>query len=287
MLADIAPGYEIYCTAKSDCITQRHTAHGLRWAAPARPSPAGGRRSGAGRPGAPQEPAPGHRAGQPASVHHRPLDAQPPTCISDVVANNNDIGTRSTASPFGCCTAVSGTTRRRASAASTWPVWRSSPCRSCPDRVASGSPVPTQRHPVAAEHLLATVSVLGQCLIGAYTRIRSVMPRKPLVTESEHLPAQTRRPQDDQDPARPEDPGRAAQVPCSAASGSRRRSTARSSIPAGTSRPSRRARSSGSGTDAHTSRTHPAPTHLRAAPHGALTALWARPHRQPGAPLEA
>ena len=47
-----------------------------------------------------------------------------------------------------------------------------------------GLSVPSQRHPVASEHLLAKVTCSGHCLMGAYTRIRIGRSRKVMTGNS-------------------------------------------------------------------------------------------------------
>ena len=107
MLADVAPGYEIYCTAARDCVTSRR---GNPWTqvggtSAAAPLLAGGlalidqdlrlhRQQNIG-------------LANPLlyKTDHLP---QGPTALSDIVANNNDLGQSITGKPFGCCTAGPG-----------------------------------------------------------------------------------------------------------------------------------------------------------------------------------
>ena len=200
MLADVAPGYEIFCTAKGDCIGQGHNSPWTPGGRHERGRAAAGRRSGPGRPGAAPQPPPGPRSGQPAALRHRPLRlggqrhlrhrrqqqrpgpeperprrsaAAPPAAGYDEASGLGSINLAGLALVAGHAGA------RRSST--------------------SGVSVPSQRHPVAGKHLLATVSCSGRCLMGAFARIRIGRSRKVMTRNSSVFLLKTRRPPDDQD----------------------------------------------------------------------------------------
>src|ERR1700761_1562236 len=107
MLADVAPGYEIYCTASSDCVTGKNQNPGTQVGGTSAAAPllAGGlalidqdlRRNRQENIG----------LANPLlyKADHLP---QGPTAISDVIAGDNDLGQSITGKPFGCCTAGPG-----------------------------------------------------------------------------------------------------------------------------------------------------------------------------------
>jgi kumamolisin len=171
MLADVAPGYEIFCTATPDCITPGHQD---QWSqvggtSAAAPLVAGGlalvdqalRRS--------------HRQdiglANPLlyAVDHSP---QAPAVLSDIVANNNDLGPSLTGHSSGCCAAAAGFDPASGLGSINLAGLSLVADALVPKIVNVGVSVPSQRHPVADKHLLATVKCSGRCLMGAFARIR-------------------------------------------------------------------------------------------------------------------
>lgn len=177
MLADVAPGYEIYCTAKGDCIGQGNTSPWTQVGGTSAAAPL--------------------LAGGLALVdqalrqsHHQDIGLANPllygidhsasaaTVISDIVANNNDMGQSLTSKPFGCCTAGPGYDEASGLGSINLAGLALAAGTIVPPVVNVGLSVPVQRHPVAARHLLARVSCSGHCLMGAYARIAIGHSRK-------------------------------------------------------------------------------------------------------------
>ncbi len=183
MLADVAPGYEIYCTAARDCVTSRG---GNPWTqvggtSAAAPLLAGGlalidqdlrlhRQQNIG-------------LANPLlyKTDHLP---QGPTALSDIVANNNDLGLSITGKPFGCCTAGPGFDYASGLGSVNVGGLAAIAQTVVPPLVSVGVTVPGQRHPVASRHLLARVSCSGRCLLGAFTRIQVGRSRHQITQQS-------------------------------------------------------------------------------------------------------
>jgi kumamolisin len=171
MLADVAPGYEIYCTAPGDCLSG---GQGNPWTqvggtSAAAPLLAGGlaiidqnlRR---------------HRQQNIGLANpllykadHLP---QGPSAISDVVANENDLGPSINGRPFGCCTAGPGFDYASGLGSVNVGGLASIAQAVVPKLVSVGVTVPRQRHPVASRRLLVRLSCSGRCLAGAFTRLQ-------------------------------------------------------------------------------------------------------------------
>ncbi len=171
MLADVAPGYEIYCTARSDCIGKGHTSPWTQVGGTSAASPllAGGLAL------VDQALRMAHRQDIGLAnallyaVDHSPSAA---SVISDVVTNNNDLGQSLIERPFGCCTAGPGFDEASGLGSVNLAGLAFVAGSIVPPIVDVGLSVPPQRHPVASRHLLARVTCSGHCLMGAYTRIR-------------------------------------------------------------------------------------------------------------------
>jgi hypothetical protein len=177
MLADVGPGYEIFCTAKGDCIGQNHNSPWTQVGGTSAASPllAGGlalvdqalRRS--------------HRQviglANPLlyGIDH---SASAASVISDIVANNNDLGQSLTGRAFGCCTAGAGYDEASGLGSINLAGLALVAGTVVPPIVNVGLSVPSQRHPLAAKHLLAQVSCSGRCLMEAYSRIKIGRSRK-------------------------------------------------------------------------------------------------------------
>jgi subtilase family serine protease len=177
MLADVGPGYEIYCTAKGECIGSNNQDpwSQVGGTSAAAPLVAGGlalvdqalRRS--------------HRQdlglANPLlyAIDHSPSAAG---VISDIVTNNNDLGTSLGGGPLGCCTAGPGFDEASGLGSINLAGLALVAGAVAPRIVNVAVSVPSQRHPVTSKHLLATVSCSGRCLMGAFARIRIGRSRK-------------------------------------------------------------------------------------------------------------
>jgi hypothetical protein len=107
---------------------------------------------------------------------------QAPNVISDVVTNDNDLGASIAGKPFGCCSAVAGYDDASGLGSVNLAGLALVAGTIVPKIVHVGLSLPTQRHPVSAEHLLARVSCSGRCLVGAYAHIQVGRSTK-LITE--------------------------------------------------------------------------------------------------------
>ncbi len=177
MLADVAPGYEIYCTAKGDCIGQGHNSPWTQVGGTSAAAPllAGGLAL------VDQALRNGHRQdiglANPLlySIDH---SASAASVISDIVANDNDLGSSLIGRAFGCCTAAPGYDEASGLGSINLAGLAFEAGSVVPPIVNVGLSVPSQRHPVSSKHLLAKVICSGHCLMGAYTRIRIGRSRK-------------------------------------------------------------------------------------------------------------
>jgi subtilase family serine protease len=183
MLADVAPGYEIYCTAKGDCLSNQNSNPWTQVGGTSAASPllAGGlalvdqalRRSGRQDIG----------LANPLLYKIATLP-QAANVISDVVTNDNDLGASIENKPFGCCTAVPGYDDASGLGSINLAGLALVAGTLVPKVVHVGLSLPAQRHAVTAEHLLARVSCSGRCLLGAYTHIQLGSSKKLLTEES-------------------------------------------------------------------------------------------------------
>jgi hypothetical protein len=98
--------------------------------------------------------------------------------ISDIVANDNDLGQSLGGAPLGCCSAGPGYDEASGLGSVNLAGLALVAGTSVPRIVNVGVSVPSQRRPVAGKHLLATVSCSGRCLMGAFARIRIGSSRK-------------------------------------------------------------------------------------------------------------
>jgi len=183
MLADVAPGYEIYCTAKGDCISDQNSDPWTQVGGTSAAAPllAGGlalvdqdlRRNGRQDVGL-VNPLLYKVATSPAAAD----------VISDVVTNDNDLGESIVGKPFGCCTAVVGYDDASGLGSVNLAGLAFVASSLAPKIVHVGLSLPTQRRPVLAEHLLARVSCSGRCLLGAFTHIQLGRSRTLITQES-------------------------------------------------------------------------------------------------------
>jgi subtilase family serine protease len=177
MLADVAPGYEIFCTAKGDCIGKGHTSPWTQVGGTSAAAPllAGGLAL------VDQALRKAHRQDVGlANPLLYAIDRSPSAAsvISDIVANNNDLGQTLINRPLGCCTAGPGFDEASGLGSVNLGALAFVAGSVVPPIVGVAVSVPGQRHPVASKHLLAKVSCSGRCLMGAYSRIKVGHSRK-------------------------------------------------------------------------------------------------------------
>jgi kumamolisin len=175
MLADLLPGYSIYCTAAPDCTSAQN------------PTP-------------PWQTVGGTSAGTPLlagavaiidqmlkATHHENLglvnpllyklghSASAASVFYDVTSGSNDIGPfipGTSGAPLGCCTAGAGFDE-----ASGWgSVDVANLSRAAlalvPKQIAFGVSLPRHQHPVARREILANVSCSASCAIGAFAEVK-------------------------------------------------------------------------------------------------------------------
>ncbi|MGA9857685.1 MAG: S53 family serine peptidase [Solirubrobacteraceae bacterium] len=182
MLADIAPGYEIYCTAKGDCVSGQHPGAWTQVGGTSAASPllAGGlalvdqnlRLHG--------QQALGLANPLLYGIFHSPSAS---SVLSDVVTNENDLGESITGRPFGCCTAETGYDQASGLGSINLQGLANAAALLVPKLVSVRLSLPSQRHPVASRRLVARVSCSGRCLLGAYAHIQIGRSRR-LITRA-------------------------------------------------------------------------------------------------------
>jgi kumamolisin len=169
MLADVAPGYAIYCSATSDCInSQNHNPwQGVGGTSAATPLLAGGFAL----------------VDQELRMHQRqdlglanPLlyqfgraPAVRAGVFSDVVSIGNDVGPfiAGNGRALGCCTAGAGYDSASGWGSVNIATFATVALGAQPKIVGVGLSVPGGQRPVAARHIDATVSCTGRCVLGA------------------------------------------------------------------------------------------------------------------------
>jgi subtilase family serine protease len=173
MLADTSPGYAIYCTAKGDCQDAPPAGPWGEFGGTSAGTPllAGGlavidealRKNGRQDIG----------LANPLlyKVAASPFGAQ---TFKDVVSGSNDLFALVTngARTVGCCTATPGFDAASGLGGVILANLSTAANGIVAKLVMVGVTLPTQRHPVRDEHLLARVSCSGRCLMGAYASIR-------------------------------------------------------------------------------------------------------------------
>jgi kumamolisin len=173
MLADVAPGYVIYCSARSDCISQQNSD---RWL------PVGGTSAAT-----PLLAAGIALTDEDLRLHGRQdlglanplLYALDSTSLAsqvfgDVTLGSNDIGAFLPGSghrPLGCCTAAAGYDDASGLGSVNVSNFAAAATQLQPAIANVGLSLPPQRHPVADRRLLATVSCSGACLVAAYAEL--------------------------------------------------------------------------------------------------------------------
>nr|MDQ6938442.1 S53 family peptidase [Actinomycetota bacterium] len=174
MLADVAPGYAIYCSATTDCInSQNHNPwQGVGGTSAATPLLAGGfalvdqelrmhkrQDLGLANPLI-------YRLGRAPSVRGG--------VFSDVLTIGNDVG------PFilgnrqalGCCTARVGYDDASGWGSLNLATFASAALSAQPQIVGVGLSLPGGQRPVAARHVNATVSCTGKCVLGSFAVVQ-------------------------------------------------------------------------------------------------------------------
>ncbi len=183
MLADVAPGYEIYCTASSACVTgkQDNPWTQVGGTSAAAPLLAGGLAL----------------IDQDLRVHrqenvglanpllyradHLPQGA---SALADIVAGGNDLGNSISGKPFGCCTAGSGFDDASGLGSVNLAGLAAIAQTVVPRFANVGLSVPRQRHPVASRRLVVRVSCSGRCLVGAFAQIQLGRSRRRITEKS-------------------------------------------------------------------------------------------------------
>ncbi|MGA2925417.1 MAG: S53 family peptidase [Solirubrobacteraceae bacterium] len=169
MLADIAPGYDVYCTTTPDCINDTNTRPWVNVGGTSASTPL---LAGAFA-----------LVDEDLRLHERqdlgfvnPLlyklgrDGADAAAFSDVTAIGNDVGPfiPGNGLPLGCCTAAPGY-----DAASGWgsvnvASFAALALAAQPAIVDVALSLPAHQAPIAGRRLLATVSCTGPCLMGAF-----------------------------------------------------------------------------------------------------------------------
>ncbi len=171
MLADPLPGYEIYCTATTNCVS---TSQPNPWIAfggtsAATPLLAGGLAL----------------IDQDLRVHGQedigfvnPLlyatdhSAAAATTLSDVISGSNDISAQLFGRPLGCCAARTGYDEASGLGSVNLSGLDAVARARVAKQVVVGLTVPSQPRAIDSGHLLATVSCTSECLMGAYAQIQ-------------------------------------------------------------------------------------------------------------------
>jgi subtilase family serine protease len=174
MLADVAPGYAIYCSATTDCInSQNHNPwQGVGGTSAATPLLAGGfalvdqvlrmhqrQDLGLANPLL-------YRIGRSASVSLG--------VFSDVLSVGNDVGPfiSGTGRGLGCCTARPGYDDASGWGSVNLATFAAVALSAQPKIVGIGLSLPGGQRPVAVRHITATVSCTGKCLLGSFAVVQ-------------------------------------------------------------------------------------------------------------------
>jgi kumamolisin len=178
MLADIRPGYEIYCSVKHECVDNAMPGPWTQVGGTSAAAPllAGGvalvdqSLRQAGR----------QDVGLVNPLLYQLAQTAGQTVTSPVAIGDNDLFATATNPGVGCCSAGPGYNLAAglgsvniASLAAAVPAL-------VPPLVTVGLTLPSQRRPVAAEHLLARVSCSGVCFFGAYGVVSIGRTRHPI-----------------------------------------------------------------------------------------------------------
>ena len=173
LLADVAPGYDVYCTASPDCVGSSGSSpwQTVGGTSAATPLLAGGlavidellRKAKQQSVGLPNP-----------MLYSIGRNAQlAPYVFSDVTTGNNDVGPwiQSSGQPLGCCSAGGGYDE-----ASGWGgvnvFYLAKAAQTLQPKIVNVSlAVAAGQQPVRARHVFARVSCDGPCLIGALTKV--------------------------------------------------------------------------------------------------------------------
>ncbi len=183
MLADPLPGYEIYCTATSNCVSNSRPNPWIAFGGTSAATPllAGGI-------ALVDEDLRLH--GQENLGFVNPLlysterSTTATATLSDVVSGSNDISAQLFGRALGCCTARTGYDEASGLGSVNLSGLDAVARARVAKQVVVGVTVPLQSHPAAAGHLLATVSCTNECLMGAYAQIQIGNSGKPLTAYS-------------------------------------------------------------------------------------------------------
>ncbi|HET9123675.1 MAG TPA: S53 family peptidase [Solirubrobacteraceae bacterium] len=183
MLADPLPGYEIYCSAPRDCVsnTQPNPWIAFGGTSAATPLLAGGVAL----------------VDQDLRLHGQenlgfvnPLlystarSVGGASTLSDVVSGTNDISAQLFGRALGCCNARTGYDEASGLGSVNLSGLDAIARRRVSRQVTVGLTLPAQARPLAAGHLLVTVSCSGECLMGAYAQIQIGTDRRTLTVYS-------------------------------------------------------------------------------------------------------
>ncbi len=174
MLADVAPGYAIFCSAKGDCVnSQNHNPwQGIGGTSAATPLLAGGfalvdqqlrkhRREDLGLANPLL-----YRIGRSPSISGG--------VFSDVLAISNDVGAfiPGNGRPLGCCTAGPGYDDASGWGSINLAAFARVALSLQPKIVGIRLSLPGRQRPVASRHIRANVSCTGKCVLGAFAVVR-------------------------------------------------------------------------------------------------------------------
>jgi subtilase family serine protease len=189
MLADIAPGYAIYCSARPDCINRANSApwQAVGGTSAATPLLAGGL--------AVIDQALGVRRQRPLGLANPLLygnSSAAASAFSDVTAIGNDIGPELPPSrkPLGCCAAGRGYDEASGLGSVNLTALATAALGAQPLDVSLALSLPPGQHPLRSGRLLANVSCSGPCTAGVYAKV-PVRRSRPLELDSRlsRLPA--------------------------------------------------------------------------------------------------
>ena len=171
MLADPLPGYEIYCTATSDCAKSKGASpwETLGGTSAGTPLLAGGfaliDQELRGR----DQQNIGFANPLLYKIAHSSAAA---LTLSDVTTGSNDLSKVVFGRPLGCCSASTGYDSASGLGSVNLTGLATAAATLVPRRVKVSLSLPAQSHPANAGRLLAKVACSGQCLMGAYARIK-------------------------------------------------------------------------------------------------------------------
>jgi kumamolisin len=183
MLADPLPGYEIYCSATNDCISKSQPNAWIAFGGTSAATPllAGGI-------ALVDEDLRLH--GQENLGFANPLlyatgrSTTAASTLNDVVSGSNDISAQLFGRALGCCTARTGYDEASGLGSVNLSGLDAVARARVSKQVVVGVTVPSQPHPAASGHLVATVSCTNECLMGAYAQVQIGSSGKPLTAYS-------------------------------------------------------------------------------------------------------